>query len=155
MFDKISQIINEYGNKSDKHLFYHILHLLHRNEVNQLLIIKQNKAMSKEFIDLKASVDAVKLDLSDIKSKVGIIIGKLPDGSGMTAEEVADLKAELTDIHSTGQAVEANLDNAINPPVENPPVDNPPVDNPPVDNPPVDNPPVEGGDTAVTDSSAQ
>ena len=152
MFD---QIVNEYGSKKEKQLLLHILHLLHRNESNQLLIINKIKAMSKDFIDLKASVDAVKLDISDIKTKVGTVIDKLPKDGGMTAEEVAELKAELGEIHGTGQQVEANLDNAINPPVENPPVDNPPADNPPVDNPPVETEPVEGSSTSETESATQ
>lgn len=89
---------------SDRELLLQVLE-------NQHLIISQNfKIMSQAAVDLQTLVDqlkasqaATKTSLDSIKAGVATIVAGIPEG-GMTADEVAALKASLTDALTTEQA---------------------------------------------------
>lgn len=108
---------------------------------NQHLIIAQNfKIMSQAAVDLQALVDQMKASqtqtkasLDSIKAGVATIVAGLPDG-GLTADEVAALKASLTDVAATevANASEAADDAAAVAAAQPAP---PATDEPPVETP--------------------
>lgn len=72
-------------------------------------LTEQNKKIMSDFDDLQALVAKLGADNTAIKTGIATIIGKLPAEGGLTADQVATLKAEATQLVSDSDANVAAL----------------------------------------------
>lgn len=104
--------------------------ILHKILVNQHFIISKIAIFMSDFEDLQALVSRMKGNLDNIKTGVATIVAALPATGGLTADQVATLKAQLMDAAAESDEDAAAVAAALPPAAETPAPDGPGADQP-------------------------